>query len=216
MSGLSEKNFGLLMAYVVPGFVVLWGASGFSSTVESWITGSPQNGTTVAGLLCVTLASLAVGLTVSALRWMVVDRLHHLTGLQPPECDFGNLEGRLQGFLLLVESHYRYYQFYANLFVAVALAYAQCLAWPHGSVCGGGWRLASVVLLEMVLLAGSRDALRKYYRRVERLLGTLETPDERSHHDQRYRQEEGSGGEVAQEETESRTEASGTTEGRGS
>ncbi len=68
MSELSEKNFGLLIAYVLPGFVTLWGISHFSPTVESWIASSQHGAPTVGGFLYVTLASLAAGLTVSEAR----------------------------------------------------------------------------------------------------------------------------------------------------
>ena len=113
MSELSHKNFGLLIAYVLPGFAAVWGISQFSPTVESWIATSGQGGPTIAGFLYVTLASLAAGLTVSAVRWVIIDRFHHATGLKPPCLEFANLDDRLQGFLALVENHYRYYQFYA-------------------------------------------------------------------------------------------------------
>ena len=35
-----------------------------------------------------TLGSLALGLTVSAVRWMLVDTLHHATGVHPPAWEF--------------------------------------------------------------------------------------------------------------------------------
>ena len=122
MSELSAKNFGLLIAYVLPGFVALWGISHFSPTVDSWITSSQQGAPTIGGFLYVTLASLVAGLTVSAIRWAVIDTLHHATGLKPPQWEFANLDDRLQGFHGLVENHYRYYQFYANGLVALIIA----------------------------------------------------------------------------------------------
>ena len=33
-----------------------------------------------------------------------------------------NLEDKLQGYLTLIENHYRYYQFYANMFIAAAFS----------------------------------------------------------------------------------------------
>ena len=105
MSELSEKNFGIVIAYVVPGFVALWGISHLSPTVDSWITTSQHGAPTIAGFLYVTLASLTAGLTVSAVRWAIVDSLHHATGLKPPSWEFANLDDRLQGFLALVENH---------------------------------------------------------------------------------------------------------------
>jgi hypothetical protein len=113
MNALSNENFGLVIAYVLPGFVALWGVSFFSPTVESWIAVSQQGAPTVAGFMYVTLASIGTGLTVSGVRWLIIDTVHHLTGLTRPAWKFVNLDDKLQGFLTLNEGHYRYYQFYA-------------------------------------------------------------------------------------------------------
>lgn len=102
MSTLSNQNFGLVIAYLLPGFVALWGVSYFSPTVASWITASQHDTPTVAGFMYVTLASLASGVTVSAVRWAIIDHLHHATGVVPPAWQFGRLEGRLQGYLALI------------------------------------------------------------------------------------------------------------------
>ena len=101
MSDLSEKNFGLVIAYVVPGFVALWGVAYLSPTVASWIAASQSAAPTVAGFLYATLASLAAGLTVSAVRWALIDTLHHATGVMRPSWEFANLDERLDGYLAL-------------------------------------------------------------------------------------------------------------------
>lgn len=172
MSTLSNQNFGLVIAYLLPGFVALWGISYSSPTVGSWITASQQGSPTVAGFMYVTLASLATGVTVSAVRWAIIDQLHHVTGVVPPAWKFANLEGKLQGYLTLIENHYRYYQFYANMFIAAAFSFAA------KAVSAGSWAsvrvgpLIGFLLLEAILLAGSRDTLRKYYSRTQQLLSS--------------------------------------------
>lgn len=173
MSTLSNQNFGLIIAYLLPGFVSLWGVSYFSPTVEGWINVPQQPGTpSVAGFMYVTLASLAAGVSVSAVRWAVIDHLHHATGVVPPAWKFANLEGKLQGYVTLIENHYRYYQFYSNMFIAAAFAFsARLLAEgrafprPFTATCG-------FLALEMILFAGSRDTLHKYYSRTQQLLNS--------------------------------------------
>ncbi len=171
MSTLSSRNFGLIIAYLLPGFVALWGVSYFSPTVESWINASQQGAPTVAGFMYVTLASLAAGVTVSAVRWAIIDHLHHATGIVPPAWKFANLEGKLQGYLTLVENHYRFYQHYSNTFIAAAFAFSARLLseepapHPVAATCG-------FLILEMVLFAGSRDTLNKFYSRTQQLLNS--------------------------------------------
>ena len=176
MSELSDKNFGLVIAYVLPGFVALWGVGHFLPTVESWITSSQQGAPTIGGFLYVTLASLVAGLTVSAVRWAIIDTFHHKTGIKPPNLEFSALDDKLQGFHGLVENHYRYYQFYSNMFVSTALAFAADASLPS-NLCQVGWPALGFVFLELVFFAGSRDTLRKYYARAEGLLGTTCPPN---------------------------------------
>ena len=175
-TSLSNENFGLVIAYILPGFVALWGVSYFSPTVESWITASQQGAPSVAGFMYVTLASVGTGLTVSGVRWLIIDSIHHLTGLTRPAWKFGNLDDKLQGFLTLNEGHYRYYQFYANMFIAAGFTYAAWLVWSGQGLRAAGWANLNFVVLEIVLFANSRDTLAKYYSRVAQLLGTLTNP----------------------------------------
>ena len=175
---LSNENFGLVIAYVLPGFVALWGVSYFSPTVESWITATQQGAPSVAGFMYVTVASLAAGLTVSAVRWAIIDTIHHATGVKPPAWEFAVLNDKLPGFLGLVENHYRYYQHHSNMFVAVALSYSA--RWiVEGSHPGHWpWLPAGFAVLEIVFFAASRDSLCKYYTRAGRLLHPV-SPEER-------------------------------------
>lgn len=170
MNTVSSQNFGLIIAYLLPGFVALWGVSYFSPTVAGWIVASQHDAPTLAGFGYVTLASLAAGVTVSAVRWAIVDHLHHVTGVVPPAWKFTHLEGKLQGYLTLIENHYRYYQFYANMFVAAAFAYWARLFCEGPSAANRLATTCGFLALEMILFAGSRDTLHKYYSRTQQLL----------------------------------------------
>jgi hypothetical protein len=183
VQGVSARNFGLLIAYVLPGFVTLWGAGFVSPAVHLWLVGSTAGGPDVSGFLYTCIASVAVGMTVSAVRWAVVDGLHAATGLTRPEWDDAKLSERLPAFEALVENHYRYYQFYANMLVALALAY------PTWRISAGAGLFQPTdlgfLLVQAVFLAASRDALRRYYQRSAILLGTRER---QVNHDERTRQ----------------------------
>ena len=159
----SLTNFGLVIAYVLPGFTALYGFPLVSPAAAAWGTGGDPNPPLTA-FLSGTVMALAAGLTVSTVRWLVVDRLHRLTGLNPPARDFAKLEARVAAFEYLVLVHYRYYKFYANMVVALVWAYA---ARDHAL----GWRGAAGLPLALLFLVASRDSLRKYYQRTGELLG---------------------------------------------
>jgi hypothetical protein len=166
----SINNFGLLIAYILPGFTVLWAVRA-AIPIDSWLGQGPTDAPTVGGFLYVTLASILAGLTVSTVRWLLIDALHHRTGLPPPPRDFAQLRGNETAFGLIVDDHYRYYQFYANMLVALAIV----LVVRHAAV-GASWTRfndtdASILIAAPVFFAGSRDTLRKYYDRTGQLLG---------------------------------------------
>lgn len=165
---MRNDNFGLLIAYLVPGFVAIWGVSCFSKPVKQWLGTSTPNSPTVSGFLYVTLISVAIGLLVSTIRWAVIDTLHHQTGISRRNWDYSHLQEKMAAFEFLVANQYRYYQFYGNSFIAIvftATAYVATNSWP------ALWQVLIFLFVEGILWMGSRDTLRNYYIRVENLLG---------------------------------------------
>lgn len=167
----SITNFGFLIAFIVPGFTALWGVSYFSDTVRLWLGESATESPTVGGFLYVTLASIAAGLTASAVRWMVINRLHQWTGIPEPRWDFSRLGPNAVAFNMLIEIHYRHYQYYANMLVALIFLFI-CRRMGSGQIWAPlGAMDWSVLGLAAIFYVTSRDTLRKYHTRGTRLLG---------------------------------------------
>ena len=178
MRDLTRDNFGLLVAYVLPGFITLWGAAYHIEAVRSWLRSTAPDAPTVGGFLYATLASTALGLVVSAVRWAVIDRLLAGFGLRQPAWDFGLFAERLAAYEVLVSNHYRYYQFYANMLVALAISYVSRLLAVRTWDCREGWLVIGFILVEALLFAGAWDTLHKYYARTDALLGTKPAGDQ--------------------------------------
>lgn len=175
MKDITNKNFGLLIAYVIPGIVVLRGLGEVLAPFGLKLPASQGSADgaaamatiTVGGFLNETVLALAVGMTVSTVRWVIVDTAHHYTGIRRPVWDDSKLQTNLDAFDALVENHYRYYQFCSNMFVGLFVVYAARL--PQGF----GINLLFIGLLT-IFFAASRDALTKYYRRATLLLDSHE------------------------------------------
>lgn len=170
MQSVTNANFGPLVAYLLPGATVLLGLSPFSPLVRSWFATSPAGTPTIGGFLFLTVASIGVGMTVSAIRWLIIDTLHHLTGLTLPPQDFSRLGPNVEAFGLLIEIHYRHYLAYSNEVIALAIAYG-CYRVNLGATAMIGWVDTLFVFLEVVFFAASRDTLRRYHVRSRQLLG---------------------------------------------
>lgn len=172
MADLTGKNFGLLIAYLIPGFLVVSTFSKYSQTTRIWMGADLATAPTVGGFLYITLASIAAGLAVSTVRWLILDFVHHHTGIPRPAWDFSNLQPNLAAFEAAVENHFRYYQFYGNVLIALCLSVATGTASAfldglHPALATG---LTACVLL--LFFVASRDALQKYYARTGHILGT--------------------------------------------
>lgn len=161
---VTDTAFGLFIAYLIPGLVALYGLPLALPGAPGWAATVGPDATASYGLF-VLLQATAVGLAVSAVRWLVVDSLHHRTGVRPPAWDFAALDRGAAGFELLIHIHYRYYKFYANTVVALVWAYAA------GGYATGWFGAAAYGPLAGLFFLASRDALGKYYDRVGRLLG---------------------------------------------
>jgi hypothetical protein len=161
------NDFGLLIAYILPGFAALWGCSYLNPSVGQWMLVSGGTSPTVAGFLYSTVASLATGLTVSTVRWLVIDPLHHATGIRQPNRDYAKLDTRVGAYELLTDYHYKFYQFYSNMLVSLCWVYG---TWRATHSTNVGLAEIGFLLLAIVFYLGSRDTLRKYYERTGQLL----------------------------------------------
>lgn len=159
MADISKDNFGPLIAYIVPGATALSGFSLFIPELRALFISSPPDAPTIGGFLYLTIASLASGMTINAIRWAVIDTIHSWTGLIPPPLDFSRLGRNVEAYALLIEIHYNHYQFHANMAVATAIAYI-CYRIKLPFVLQFGWADLGVAALEVIFIAMSRDTLR--------------------------------------------------------
>lgn len=113
----------------------------------------------------------------NAVRWAVVDSVHHATGLTRPAWSDAFLHEKVFAYEWLVENHYRHYQFYGNTLFSVLFSYACWRVSLADAEPGVGWLDGAVGALLIVLAAGSRTTLARYYRRAESLLGATAQGD---------------------------------------
>jgi hypothetical protein len=183
MGILAGRGFGLFIAYVIPGFVALIGISTVSPPVADWLFGAGENGPSIGGVVYLLIAAVAAGMTASAFRWLVLDSLLAWRGLKRPLWDDGDLWRRQQAYELLIEIHYRYYQFYGHS--VVTMPFAWVLA-GYGRAVPLWSGLVGLVLVVVFTLAAN-DALGNYYRRVTTLLLSSRSNDHDKRRSPRHR-----------------------------
>lgn len=163
-----NRNFGLLIAFVLPGLVFLLGVQYMEDPSQLEWAGRPGGIEQVGSLLIVLLASTAIGIILSAVRWLILDNLHHATGIPAPLLDFRKLEERQASFMLIVENNYRYYLFYGNTLMAMVLFGCTYVSNGEPVSASGVMRW---IALSAVLYFASRDSLSRYYKRARLVMG---------------------------------------------
>lgn len=171
-----ERNFSLIIAFILPGFLFLFGTVWLVTYASAELVSQLGPVLQVGGFLFVLLAATACGMILSAIRWAILDTLHYLTGLRSPAFDFGKLEGRSSSFMLVVENNYRYYLFYGNSLIALVGLFV--VAWLEGVPLATRW-LTMLLSLMVVLLLASRDSLKRFYIRTSQIIGIPTDPPTR-------------------------------------
>jgi len=167
-----SRQFGLVIAYLLPGFIALIGVAPFVPMIAGWLR-ADQSGSFGAPVYAL-LAATAAGMVVSCFRWFLVDQVLVLTGLERPRFNAQALEQNPSAFNYLIENHYRYFQFYANTLVAVIWTYFIYRSHSTFSHLTLGTD-TGVMVSCAVLFAGSRDALGKFRMRSRLLAGQVAT-----------------------------------------
>lgn len=162
-------NFGVVIAFLLPGFILLYGFSLVDDSVESAFMYTSTHDTGVGGFLFASLASLALGLMVSAVRWLILDHIFEWMGLSKT-MDFSKLSdaNKYNAFMGVVENHYRYFQYYSNTSISILIAWivyviAKAPVIPWEQTCG-------LLIVFIALLAGAHNAFKKYHERGSAIL----------------------------------------------
>jgi len=170
MSSPSPSQFGLILAYLIPGFVGLAGAAPLFPIISQWLKPVPDGVLGFGPTVYTLLAALTTSQIINCFRWLILDHIHSWTGIRAQSSNFGDLRNGVEGFDYLVQNHYRYYQFAGNMLLAVTWSYGVNRYLKTLPSLGPGTDLGMAILV-VVLFAASRDALWKYYHRTHALLG---------------------------------------------
>jgi hypothetical protein len=176
---LSSESFGLIIAYLLPGLVGLFSLSLWSYTVrralEVFLTAQANFNL----LLLVILAALAIGLLVTALRWLLLERLFSRANQLTPS-EFASLGSgeKFVAFVAAVDAHYRYHQFFGGMAIVIPVFYC---GWLKNIILSennvNAVNVFKVVLLTLLLLGlewtmilAAKDTYHKFVNRARNIL----------------------------------------------
>jgi hypothetical protein len=164
-----DRLFGLAISYVIPGLLALFGLSYQVAELRAWFGFVAAHETNIAGFLFVLVASVGVGVMLSAIRAILLEKI---TSLARPKT--GDMSGRAQvetTYRALISDHYCYYKAYGNGAVAILiLSVCYFSSAHHGAWAWTGW-LASTAVFDALLIWAAVDAIQRFEAKRGSLLG---------------------------------------------
>jgi hypothetical protein len=154
VGGVTSTAFGLLIAYLLPGLISLYGLSFWSSTVGMLFSTFLTTQSNAALFILVLLAALIAGLFAGLIRWLLLDmllcrwlfrrervlfpftRLRSPALAPPSSADYPNLaKGEtLLAYRAFIDETYRYYQFWGATAIAMPVL---LLGWLRSQAISG-------------------------------------------------------------------------------
>jgi hypothetical protein len=168
---VTSTSFGLVIAFLLPGLIALYGLSYFSPDLQALFATFLKAESNVGLFLLITLSALALGLQVSVLRYYLIERwICRKWKLSPEQFASLGSSGKLSAFRASVDEHLRYHQFWGGMAVVMPLLFVQWL-WRPPHFTGRWWLLLiSAVLMEAVTVLAARQSFVSYVQRAEAIL----------------------------------------------
>ncbi|MGE3509767.1 MAG: hypothetical protein AB7N65_12880 [Vicinamibacterales bacterium] len=151
-SALTDRLIQGVMAYVVPGGVVLFAVATGSETVQRWFAGA-SSGPTLAGFAFVLTGALALGFVLNAVRYCIFEEIpwfgRRLVEPTPPLNETKRTDCAA-AYRDLRRSHYDHYLGAANLAVALPIGLA---LWKGLDTSGINW--PSLITMSVLVAAAT-------------------------------------------------------------
>jgi hypothetical protein len=173
MKDVTSTSFGLVIAFLLPGVVLLYGLSFWSGDVERLFATFLTAQSTLGLFLMVILAALALGLVITVPRYFFFEcficRHHRIeSALFSKLC----VSETLTAFRAVADEHYRYHQFWGGLVVVSPVLY---VGWLRAHVAQLSWLAVlgtalGFVIFELFMGAAAALAYRQYGARGTEIL----------------------------------------------
>jgi hypothetical protein len=167
---VGSTSFGLLIAFLLPGFAGMFALAFFAPPVAELFSKFIEAESNVGRFLLMILCSLVVGLEVSIVRWLLFQELVcRKYKREPSSFDSLTDPAKLSAFRAAVDEHYRYHQFWGGMAIVTPFI-------------GWGLLINQTVIVRLLILlltfiaveamnvAAACDAYKNYIDRTNRIL----------------------------------------------
>lgn len=128
IKNITTRSFGLIIAYLLPGFVCVLAISYWWVSLRELIENFLKSKSDVGSFLFALLLCLLLGLLMNAIRWVVYEKCF-LRRHELPSGYFVKMSqsDRLLAVHTAIDENFRYHQFYGNLSLVIPVLYIELL-----------------------------------------------------------------------------------------
>ena len=173
MKDLTSTTFGLVIAYLLPGFFGLITISFWSATVREQFEAFSKAQSNVGLFFVVVLVALLLGVELTAVRWVLFELWFcRKDRLRPEEFAGFKDEKKASGFRVAIDEHYRYHQFWGGLTPILPAFFVGLTSTQRVPVRSslGFFTWALCVILEVITIAAGINAYIRYVMRARAIL----------------------------------------------
>ncbi len=171
MSQFSATSFGLMIAYFIPGLIVLVSAAKWIPQIEKMFLALTTANSSLGLTVLMVMLAVPVGLFIAFFR-MVVFELLLRRWLKQVSFDWKELsQGDSLGFFrAAIDENYRYYQFYGGIAVVLPLLF---VAWGSSIFPVSNWIFKCGIYagIEAIAVWSAIDAFVRFRQKTESLRG---------------------------------------------
>jgi hypothetical protein len=171
MKDVTSTSFGLVIAYLLPGFAAFFALSFWSPPVRDLFTKFLVAESSVGSFLLVIICSLTAGLEVAIFRWILFEKwLCKSKKLDKAKFAHLGVEAKLTAFRAAVDEHYRYHQFWGGMAVAIPFIGWGVVNASNGSTWEKAGLAVALLIVEIVTIIAARSAFYNYVDRADNIL----------------------------------------------
>lgn len=165
MKDVTSTSFGLLIAFLLPGFSGFCALTFYSCQVRGILAKFWEAKSDVGSFMLVLLLSLVIGLLLTQIRWLIFERaLCRKDRLGRDDLAELRDEAKFVAFRAAVDETYRYHQFFGGMAVVIPIFYVGWVreSWPTLTRCNLGLTLGLFIILEALTIYGAMYAYRNF------------------------------------------------------
>jgi hypothetical protein len=171
---VTSTSFGLIIAYLLPGFCAFFALSFWWPQVADIFSKFLEAESNIGLFLFVIVCSLIAGLEISIFRWILFERwLCRKSQLDRTKFAHLGVDAKLTAFRAAVDEHYRYHQFWGGMAVAIPFI-GLGLIKDVSAVCEQMGLGCGFLLVEIVTIFAGCSAFQNYVDRATHILEGLD------------------------------------------